>query len=512
MAPLPQQDNGPLTKYTALRHVTQVSRLAIKRHEDPNDQDCHGWGCYTSAGRSGIIFMSVIVPVVLFLVFWLAVMRPIMDNMSISDLDDVQEQQPQPPLQQPVQPPQESQPQGQGQQPKDAPVPPPEQPNGPPPPPPEPQPPSPPQNQQTPTQSLLKLPPTAAAENASPPAPYQSPTVVLNFNAPKMSNPFLSPSVAPESPENGQPVQKPAEQPVQKQAQQQNQQPVEQTAGESARQQSEEAAGQQPEQQPDYQPPAPQAAPGGSQMPFPLYQSFPPGQPFPPGIPYQPPPQPIYFAAPQFMPILPPPPPPLPGQAVPASFAAGNQPFPGPPGPNLTNQIPQITSYSPPVPPPSFQVKLPQHATPAFRGQPDSPTTFNTTCSTAQQSMLSRSHRHPPLGRARTMSDSVSEHGSSDPSTPSSFSEITLPSETSTGNNNGLEESEEQYREGVRKAAKKQGRAEAHARRNTSRPPKDTYQRRPEGRYRHDTKDVTARRVRPMRRESSRSRSPDNRR
>ncbi|KJR87829.1 uncharacterized protein SPSK_07271 [Sporothrix schenckii 1099-18] len=508
MAPPLQWTNGPLVKTTELTNASQARSHTIKRFEDPNDQDCHGWSCYTSAEQAGIIFMSIIVPIVLFMVFWYAVMRPILDNMSISDYDDLEPQQPPPPTQ-PVQPPPpEIQPQApiQEQQPKEAPAPPPEQPAQPPPPPPAPGPSSPPQKEQSPVQSPLKLPPITAVENTSSPGQAtQSPTVVLNFNGPQIGSPFLACAVSPEAPAKAQPQPKPANQPIQKHAEQQEPQLAQQeevpVVGNPAGVNTGEPSGQKFEQQHVHQPPSPQAPQGGSQIPFAPNQSFPPGQPFPPGVPCQQQSQPVYFTASQFMPILPPPPPPLHGQAPPAVFTGGTPIFPGPPGLYPSNHIPQMTSYGPPAAPPGFQVPPHQMATRAFRGQPDSPTTLNTSCSTGQQSMLSRAHRHPPPGRARTISDPLSDRVLSDSLLKaSSLSEITLPSETSVGRGNGHKKSKRRgYRRDGRRPAAKPSKTETQVRRDTLRLPKDTYQRRPDGRYRRDVKDITVRRTRRRR-------------
>ncbi|CAK7217638.1 hypothetical protein SCUCBS95973_003222 [Sporothrix curviconia] len=116
MPPLHKWQAGLLLESVAIEHGVLTMGL-LKRDDDPNDVGCHGWGCYTGAEKSGIIFMSIIVPMVLFFIFWFLITRP-MDDLSIdSDLSETEQRQTHPPLEtaQPAQPqvqqlPQESQP------------------------------------------------------------------------------------------------------------------------------------------------------------------------------------------------------------------------------------------------------------------------------------------------------------------------------------------------------------------------------------------------------------------
>lgn len=355
-----------------------------------------------------------------------------------------------------------------------APVPP-KPPAGPPPPPPEPHPVLSPQNRQTPVQSPLKLPPAAGPEIVSPAATHKSPTVVLNVNTPPMNNVFVSPSAGAVSPARRSAGQEPS--------QVQSRQP----AGQQGQPYAQSGQPKKPSPTPL---PVPQV-PDTSRIPFP------PFPPFPPGTLYQPPTYPVYVAAPQYMTVIPPPPPPLAEQP--------GQPFP------VSSQAPQIPIQGPPAAPPSFPVGLPHKAAPPCQSQPSTPTTFNTSCSTAQPWMMSRSRRHPPLGRARTISDPRSDHGSSGHSGDTALSGMALPSETSSGNG-GSKEREARSKNRSCKEATNMRTRHSVAKRDDQRRAKYSYRQHAEDKYRRRDRHGSARRQRPSRRETSRSHSSDHRR
>ena len=510
MPPIRLRCNGLQARNEFTDHKALAVQI-LKRYQDPNDVGCHGWDCYTSAEKTGIIFMSIIVPMVLFLIFWFLVIRP-MDDFSIaSDLSDMEQpdtqhapgtvQQPQSSAQ-PVQDNQAEDQPGNSQPVVSLAPASPTKPHEPSPAPASPHPASLPQSQQTPVHSLLKLPATAVSDKTSSPAMHQSPAVVVNFNTPPITSAFASPprDSAIGSPAKCSPVQQPGQAKAQlspEQQQQQQQQP------ELPEQPLESSFTMPPGQLPEPclapGPPGTQGLPQTSRLPFP------PVPPFPPGMPNQASGNPIYVAAPQFLTVLPPPPPPLAGQP--------SQPFSASSGPNFLSQIPQITPHGPPTAPPGFRVRLPHIISPQSQSQPSSPTTLNTLSSTAQQSIMSRSHRHPPLGRARTISDLQSDHDSSSHSRETAASGMTLPSETSSGHESSLRAAPS-GRKG-HKQTSRQGRKHKHThdrRVDRRRDKQHSYRRHSKDSHGQTDKYRAARRQRPARRESSRSPSPHVRR
>lgn len=151
------------------------------------------------------------------------------------------------------------------------------------------------------------------------------------------------------------------------------------------------------------------------------------------------------------------------------------------------------------------------------RGQPDSPTTFDTGFSTAQQSALSRSHRHPTPGKASTILDGVSERSPHDRARFSDSSGILMPSETSTGCSNDRGKRNSRPRIGGRRGTQAikdrqgygAGRGRIESKSMGTRWPPQTPQRYPGRKNHHDLGNTQTGHARRARRQSSRSPTPE---
>lgn len=491
MPPLTQWRKSPLVNYTSIKENVTLMRL-FKKYEDPNDVGCHGWDCYTGAEKAGIIFMSIIVPLVLFLIIWILVIRP-MDDISISSGMSGTEQRETRAAQETVQLPQpqmsehlphETQPVSREEngQAMSSPAPASQKQS-------EDLPPlipgpgtaSVPQSQECTVRSPLKLSTAAVPRSASPVTMNQSPTIVVNINTPQMSDtvvPIVSDSAA--------------EAPSQKRlvtdaGQTQDQQPTEQHQTGQPLGPSSETLPEQPRLFCAHLP-IPPGGQGTSRMSFPPFSSFPR---YPPGYPSQTLGRPVYVAAPQFMTVIPPPPPPLAAQSNRALMGTSRLQF--------MRQVPRYSSRGPPTGPPDSHMRLSPRFSQPSKSQPSSPITRKTSCGTAEQSNISQSCKHPLMGRARTMSDLRSDYNSFIHLRQMDAPGMILPSETTSREDNNRGEDD-------RKVAL--GRKHAHARRSAERHKKLGYQHNFGDTRKQISKSITARRQRPTRRASSRSRSP----
>ncbi len=281
MAPSQTRHFGSLYSGQAIQAI-RPGWVASERQASPDEATCHGWSCYNSAQQAGIVFIAILIPVLVAVLYWFIIVKPKFEESAIAAAEaQVLQQYRQQPPQPPQPPPQQAPPQA----PPQTVEPPPEQPVQD-----QPQPAqAPPENlappekaneapsplqasQKTPVDSLKKLPPAVLVGSVSPTATRASPAAGSTINSPQKSGTFQYPSVAPSS---SPPKSEPAEQ----------------------------AQQQQPQlQQPQFQQPVPQAR--NLAFPFPLGQTHPPvvpGQPLGSSI----------FALPPFISAIPPPPPPL---------------------------------------------------------------------------------------------------------------------------------------------------------------------------------------------------------
>ena len=372
-----------------------------------SDSDCQGWSCYNSSQQIGIVFMAIVVPVVVGLVFWFGLIKPNIAYWKRVSREAKQRQEMEqqvredalrqlssstPPARPPPEPPREQTTQEQPQQ----------TPNGPSPadaPPCESS--SPAKSQQAPAGSPLKLPPASEAPRDSSPVADDVPFI----NSPK--------SIQSQSPKVGleEEVQSPAA----------KVQPSDQkTQAETGFQWGEHI----PESlRPHFSAKAPM-------MPFPPFpplqqqekqQHWPQHQYLPGSTLRHPFPQPSFHP---FISVLPPPPPP-------PRFAAACQQMPGSfPAPH------DQPVYHPP-PQPTYAPS--SHTATDKEQQTEAPASLTTKSMSFPKFLFSRPRQTALPPRSFTESDLGPERMPSGDRCETSVSPMALPSETSSGNNSSVD-------------------------------------------------------------------------